>query len=93
MAYFIVVAECECGDVLQTEEHTQYSFWDCKLYEDRRMDILSENNKIRISLLRLEEKWSMQGVCSLINKIYNLFKKNNYMHKTVIVYSQSWEGC
>jgi hypothetical protein len=42
---FVSIAECECGDGLQTEEHI---FWDCKLYEDQRatvMDILFENSK------------------------------------------------
>jgi hypothetical protein len=41
----VSMAECECGDGLQMEEHI---FWDCKLYKDQRaamMDILSENNK------------------------------------------------
>ncbi|PNF17411.1 hypothetical protein B7P43_G02974 [Cryptotermes secundus] len=40
-----LVAECECGDGLQTEEHI---FWDCKQYKDQRAtlaDILSENSK------------------------------------------------
>jgi hypothetical protein len=39
------MAECECGEGLQMEEHI---FWDCKLYEDQRatmMDILSGNSK------------------------------------------------
>jgi hypothetical protein len=42
----VSTVECECGDVLQTEEHI---FWDCKWYENQRattMDILSENSKI-----------------------------------------------
>jgi hypothetical protein len=55
------VAECECGDGLQTEEHI---FWDCKLYEDQGatvMDIFSENSKKEYpksitEILRLEEK-------------------------------------
>jgi hypothetical protein len=55
------MAECECGDELQMEEHI---FWDCKLYEDQRptaMDILSENSKKEYlksvtELFRLEEK-------------------------------------
>jgi hypothetical protein len=36
------MAECECGDGLQTEDHI---FWGCKLYEEQRatmMDILSD---------------------------------------------------
>jgi hypothetical protein len=57
----VSTAECECGDGLQTEEHT---FWDCKLYEDQRakmLDILSENSekeypKSVTELLSLEEK-------------------------------------
>jgi hypothetical protein len=56
------MAECECGDGLQTEEHI---FWDCKLYEDQRVimiDILSENStkkkypKSVTELLGLEDK-------------------------------------
>jgi hypothetical protein len=66
--------ECECGDVLQTEEHI---FRDCKLYEDQRatmMDILSKNCKKEYpksvtELLRLEEKRFVQGVCYFMNKI------------------------
>jgi hypothetical protein len=54
------VAECECGDGLQTGEHI---FWDCKLYEEQRatmMDILSEKSKQQYpksvtELLTLEE--------------------------------------
>jgi hypothetical protein len=70
----VSVAECKCGDRLQTEEHI---FWDCKLYKDQRgtmMDILSENSrkeypKSVAELLRLEEKSFVQGICYLINKI------------------------
>jgi hypothetical protein len=59
--HIMSTAECECGDGLQTEEHT---FWDCKRYEAQRatmMDILSENTKKECpksvtELLRLEEK-------------------------------------
>jgi hypothetical protein len=55
------MAECECGDRLQVEEHI---FWDYKLYKDQRatmVDILSENSKEEYpksvtELLRLEEK-------------------------------------
>jgi hypothetical protein len=39
------MAECGCGDGLQTEEH---DFWDCKLYEEQRgtmINILSEKSK------------------------------------------------
>jgi hypothetical protein len=39
------MAECECGDGLQTVEHI---FWDYKRYEDQRtktMEILSENSE------------------------------------------------
>jgi hypothetical protein len=65
----VSTAECECGDGLQTEEHTRM-FWDCKLYEDQRaimMVILSENSnkeypKSARELLRLEGKRFMQGV-------------------------------
>jgi hypothetical protein len=68
------MAECECGDGLQTEEHI---FWDCKLYEDQRatmMDILPENCKKEYpksvtELLRLGEKRFLQGVCYFINNI------------------------
>jgi hypothetical protein len=68
------MAECECGDGPQTEEHI---FWDCKLYEDQRatmMDILSENSKkvypkSVTEFLRLEEKRFLQGVCYFINNI------------------------
>jgi hypothetical protein len=62
---FVSVAECACGDGLQTEEHI---FWDCKRYEDQRVttvDILSENGnknkqtkkhrKSVTEILRLEE--------------------------------------
>jgi hypothetical protein len=71
---FVSMAECECGNGLQTEEHI---FWDCKLYEDQRatmMDILSENNKkeypkLVTELLRLEENRFVQGVCYFINNI------------------------
>jgi hypothetical protein len=67
------MAECECGDGLETEEHI---FWDSKLYEDQRatvMDILSANSKKDYSkpvteLLRLEEKRFRQGVCYFLNK-------------------------
>jgi hypothetical protein len=41
----VSMAECKCGDGLQTEK---YIFWDCKWYYDQRetmMDILSENIK------------------------------------------------
>jgi hypothetical protein len=41
----VSLAECECGDMLQMEEHI---FWDCKLYEYQgatMMFILSENRK------------------------------------------------
>jgi hypothetical protein len=76
------MAECECGDGLQTEEHI---FWDDKLYEDQRatmMDILSENSKMEYrksvtELLRLEEKRFVQGACYCINKnSYINFYKN-----------------
>jgi hypothetical protein len=57
----VPTAECESGDVLQSEEHI---FWDCKLYEDPRatmIDNLSENSKTVYpksvtELLSLEEK-------------------------------------
>jgi hypothetical protein len=70
----VSMAECECGDGLQTEDHI---FWDCKLYEDQRAtmtDILSENRKQEYrksvtELLRLEEKRFVQGVSYFINKI------------------------
>jgi hypothetical protein len=45
----VSMAECECGDGLQTEEHI---VWDCKRYEEQRAtmrDILSESSKKRIS--------------------------------------------
>jgi hypothetical protein len=29
------MTECECGDRLQMEKHV---FWDCKLYEDQRVN-------------------------------------------------------
>jgi hypothetical protein len=68
------MAECECGDGLQTVEHI---FWDCKLYEGQRattMGILSENSKKEYpksvpESLRLEEKRFLQGVCYFINNI------------------------
>jgi hypothetical protein len=73
---FIIVsmAECECGDGLQTKD---YIFWDCKLYEEQRATmtaILSENRKNKYpkavtELLRLEEKKIVQGVSYFINKI------------------------
>jgi hypothetical protein len=58
------MAECECGDGLQMEEHI---FWDCKLYDDQRLtmiDILSENSKKEYpkSVTELEEKRFVQGV-------------------------------
>jgi hypothetical protein len=70
----VSTAECECGDGLETKE---YIFWDCKLYEEQRvnmMDMLSENSKKEYpksvtELLRLEEKRFVQGVCYFINKI------------------------
>jgi hypothetical protein len=40
----VAMAECKCGDGLQTEG---LIFWDCKLYEDQRatvMDMLTENS-------------------------------------------------
>jgi hypothetical protein len=68
------MAECECGDGLQTEEHI---FWDCQLFEEQRVtmiDILSENSKKEYpksvtELLKIEEKRFVQGVCYVINKI------------------------
>jgi hypothetical protein len=33
----VPMAECECVDGVQTEEHI---FWDCKLYEDERATIM-----------------------------------------------------
>jgi hypothetical protein len=70
----VPMAECECGDGMQTGECI---LWDCKLYEDQRatiMEILSENNKEEYpnsvsELLRLEEKGFMQGICCFINNI------------------------
>jgi nitrogen fixation-related uncharacterized protein len=32
------MAECECGDGLQTEEHI---FWDCKQYEDQQATMMN----------------------------------------------------
>jgi hypothetical protein len=57
----VSVAECKCGNMLQTEEHV---FWNCKLYKDQSatmMNILSENSKKEYpksvtELLSLEEK-------------------------------------
>jgi hypothetical protein len=65
----VSMAECECGDGLQTG--------DCKLYEDQKatiMDILYEDSKKEYpnavtELLRLEKKRFVQGVCYFINKI------------------------
>jgi hypothetical protein len=70
----VPMAKCECGDVLQMEEH---SFWDCELYKDQRaavMYILFENSKKEYpksvtELLWLEEKRFVQGACYFINNI------------------------
>jgi hypothetical protein len=73
----VSTAERECGDGLKTEEHI---FWDCKRYEryeDQRttkLDILSENSKKEYpksvtTLLRLEEKVFVRGVCYFVNNI------------------------
>jgi hypothetical protein len=67
-------AECECGDGLQTEEHT---FCVYKLYEDQKatmMAILSESSKKECrksvtELLKLEVKRLVQGACYVVNKI------------------------
>jgi hypothetical protein len=70
----VSMAECECGDGLQTEE---YILWDCKWYEEQlatMRDILSENRKKEYpksvtELLRLEEERFLQGACYFINII------------------------
>jgi hypothetical protein len=69
----VIIAECKCGDGLQTGE---FIFWDCKLYEDQRatmMDFcLRTEKKIPMSVievLRLEEKRFVQVVCYFLNKI------------------------
>jgi hypothetical protein len=71
----VLMAECECSDELQTEEHV---FWDCKLYTDQMAtmiyDILSERSKTEYlksvkELIRLEKDFFIQGVCYIKNKI------------------------
>jgi hypothetical protein len=76
----VSMAECECGDGLQTEEHI---FWDCKMYDDQRatmMEILPENSnkeypKSVTEILRIEKKRTVQGICYFIKKIPNFISK------------------
>jgi hypothetical protein len=70
----VSIAECECGDGLQIEEHI---FWDCKRYEDQwatMMGILPENSKREYpkavtKLLKIEERRFVQGICYFKNNI------------------------
>jgi hypothetical protein len=87
----VSMAECECGDGLQTEDHI---FWDCKPYEEQRatmMAILSENRKMKYpksvtELLRLEEK----KICA-ISLILHKQNSNIYL-KSSITYVKEKEA-
>jgi hypothetical protein len=79
------MAECKCGDGLQTEKHI---FWNCKWYEDQQatvMDILSETSKKGYpksvtELLRLEEKDLCKTSVTSSTAFLYLFK-NRYVRQ------------
>jgi hypothetical protein len=57
----VPTAECQCGDGLQTEEHT---FWDCKLPENQK-----RTPKISYRVLNTRGKTFVRSVCYFINVI------------------------